>query len=267
MCGRLAQRVQAQIVAFLRRLVWRRQGNLEQNRQMAAPSSVSNLIDQAFAEAASRNLEQRGAWLNISVKIGGLLPSSLLIVTLQKIGNLDLLLRAMEEEFRQSPNRDGTRLAMLSERWIAATYEVFRLLKARRLYSGETFENLERDLKLIRIPLEKHEIPEEWMLDGATEMTRTPPNNDASDFYEYVPGQKDPLRAHIMPSALRDGSFAGRFLTLVRLSKNAGLGDAIFRTEYLHCGPSAARKGHDAQAVKNIAPAALMDRALHPDAR
>ncbi|HXW19100.1 MAG TPA: hypothetical protein VEK35_01185 [Roseiarcus sp.] len=177
---------------------------------MLPPRSVSNLIASAFAEAALRNRAIGDEWRKISVKVGGRLPASLLIVDVQKMGNLDLVIRSMEDDSK-CDHGDPDLQMFLSGLWVGMAYEVLRSLKARKLCSGDAFEILERDLKLIRIPLEKYEIPDEGKLDGPTALARSPPNNDASDFYAYVP-KKDPLRTHIMPSELREGSVSWQVL-------------------------------------------------------
>jgi hypothetical protein len=109
----------------------------------------------------------------------------------------------MEDE---APTRPELSMAltcqgMLSELWIGSVYETVRLLKVRKLVpDGSEFLALAHDLKLLRIPMEKHELPSDWDLEEPLQMRRQPPNNDATDIYEYDKG--DPKRAHIMPWGL-----------------------------------------------------------------
>jgi hypothetical protein len=90
---------------------------------------------------------------------------------------------------------------MLSELWIGAVYEVFRLLIKRELApDADAFRALAHELRLLRIPLEKHEIAADRKLSGPLPMQRHPPNNDETDSYQY--SKSDAQRAHIMPSAI-----------------------------------------------------------------
>jgi hypothetical protein len=50
------------------------------------------------------------------------------------------------------------------------------------------------------MPLEKHEIAKDRNLEHPLQMTRYPPNENASDLYTCK--SEDNLRAHIMPSGI-----------------------------------------------------------------
>jgi hypothetical protein len=142
----------------------------------------------------------------VSLKVGGLLPHSLLMTSVQRAGELDMVLRTLEDDFFPSQVRadeigqfSSHYQLMLSELWVGDVDEILRLLKDRHLApDGDAFTALAHDLRLLRIPLEKHEI--------AGEKTRPlllqsqPPNTAETDIYQYSP--KDPQRAHIMPSAI-----------------------------------------------------------------
>src|SRR6266545_4559907 len=102
---------------------------------------------------------------NVSYRIGGQLPASLLVSSVQRAGELDLLLRCMEDELSvviDSPKPDLSfhYQALLSELWVGHVYEIFRLLKDRkRAPDNQDFDNLAYHPRLLRIPLDKHEIP------------------------------------------------------------------------------------------------------------
>ena len=125
---------------------------------------VKDLVTLTFVTAHSRHADLWKRWVAISLKIGGLLPDSFLSVAVQRVADIDLVLRCMEEEYRiPVPNRGidtGFHYqGMLSELWVGDVYEVFRLLEERKLSPNqEAFKALTHHLRLLRIPLEKHEI-------------------------------------------------------------------------------------------------------------
>jgi hypothetical protein len=59
---------------------------------------------------------------------------------------------------------------------------------------------LAHELRLLRIPLEKHEIAADRKLTEPLRMHRQPPNNDDTDSYEY--SNNDARKAHIMPTGI-----------------------------------------------------------------
>ena len=118
------------------------------------------------------------------------------------MGTIDLAVRAMEDEALPV---DGTGSdleafsmdlqVVLSEMWVGGVYEITRLLKARGLVAGDTFLKLAHDLELVRVPIEKHELPKDHKLKSPLAFSGQPPNNDGTDAYIY--NQDDPKRAHI----------------------------------------------------------------------
>lgn len=164
---------------------------------------VRELIQAGFALASSKYPDVHKAWVSTSYAIGGWLPSSTLSFSVQRGGELDVLLRCMEDEF--SPNAEMKEpdyafgyQASLSELWVGHFYEIFRLLKDRKCVpENKDFDALAQDLRLLRIPLEKHEIAGDRKLKEPLMMKRHPAKNDMSDIYEY--SKDDPTRSHIMP--------------------------------------------------------------------
>jgi hypothetical protein len=162
---------------------------------------VSELLGAATVLSSSQWPALRDQWVKISHVVGGRLPASTLTSSVQEIGQLDLLLRSVEAEWRpqQTAQIDYafTCYSMLSDLWIGAIYEVFRLLESRKLSpDSDEFRALARDLKLLRIPLEKHEIADDKRLSQPLRMRRIPSHGDETDLYEYT--KADPQRAHIM---------------------------------------------------------------------
>jgi hypothetical protein len=168
--------------------------------------TVTQLITSAFMLARFRYPELDKTWISISIRAGGLLPNSLLMASVQRTAELDMVLRCMEDDF--SPEGAGgvdlfsfNYQKMLSELWVGAVYEIFRLLRARKLIlDNPAFDTLAHDLELLRISLEKHEIPADKKLTEPLLMQRSPPNNDKTDIYQY--SKSDPQRAYTMPSRI-----------------------------------------------------------------
>jgi hypothetical protein len=117
---------------------------------------IIDLISGAFRLACQRHQTLHEKWVRISFRLGLRLPRSVLSGSLQRDGNVDLLLRCMEDELLADPEDAMLRyhhLAKISEMWILCVYESFRLLRARKLVDEvESFDGLVRDLELVRIP-------------------------------------------------------------------------------------------------------------------
>lgn len=165
-------------------------------------------LTQAFSVARAQYPELSATWVRIAHRVSGRLPSSLLSVSLQRDGEVDLLVRSIEDEVAaQKEQTEGIGLfvphycAIMSSYWIGGVYETFRLLRERHLADeGEVFLAVLGDLELVRITLEKHEIAKDRTLKEPISLVRQPPKNDASDHYSYIPG--DDKRSHIMPTGL-----------------------------------------------------------------
>jgi len=103
---------------------------------------------------------------------------------------------------------------MLSEVWVGRFYEHLRLLKDRKLLPNDgVIEALQEDFRLLRVPIEKHEISSQGQLKAPLQLQRQPPQGKPSDLYEY--DKTDPVRAHIMPrSVSRRGSVMWQVIDL-----------------------------------------------------
>jgi hypothetical protein len=170
--------------------------------------SAGHLLVQAFVVAKLKQQSLHEIWVRISHRVGSRLPSSLLSVAIQRDGELDLVLRTLEDEqaARMPTNAESGMfefhyLNMLSVYWIGGMYETFALLRRRKLADASPlFQEVLDDLEIARITLEKHEIAKDRVLQKPLPLLRAPANNDPTDFYSYDP--KDDLRAHIMPSGV-----------------------------------------------------------------
>ncbi len=168
-------------------------------------ASVSDLMGTALVLARQQHSSTIKAWVGASFLVGGLLPKSMVMASVQRIGELDVMLRCMEDEAqadmkRVQENMWTTNLHfMLSGVWVCELYEVFRLLKSRGLVVGsDAFDLLTNDLRALRVTISKHEIAADRKLPGPILMK--PEGADDADAYEYRPG--DPQRAHIMGMGL-----------------------------------------------------------------
>lgn len=162
--------------------------------------SVKDLVNAAFALARKNNSGNMREWIGISYRIGRLLPNSLLTISLQRAGEIDCLLRSMEDELVKLHHSDAESNALhthyqmlLSEYWIGAIYECVRLLQECELMTGDEFEKIAHELRMLRIPLEKHQIAADKKLKDPLPMQRIPDDK----IYLYDPNDK--LRSHVMP--------------------------------------------------------------------
>jgi hypothetical protein len=160
------------------------------------------------------------AWTNFSGRIAGRFNLPVAVPNIQRQGDLDLLLRCMEDEYEANKTAaqadvTGSILTynyqlMLSEAWIVGCYEFLRAFRQRdkeALDAGvrpsgvsdmEAFKSILADLELLRMPMTKYEIAKDKGLIEPLPLQRIPANNDATDRYIY--DREDPARSHIMPT-------------------------------------------------------------------
>jgi hypothetical protein len=187
---------------------WQRLPNMTDAR------TVTELIADAFNKARSEHENIVGRWISLSFRLGQFVPDSLMFSNIQRLGDLDVLLRSMEAETSQrlGEGQFVTHQSMFSSEWIGGCYEALRSVRQRNTQRAESrqdghavlssseFEDLFRDLEVLRIGLEKHELPVDRKIKVPLAMARTPPIDPQRDHYTYDP--KDPNRAHIMPDGL-----------------------------------------------------------------
>jgi hypothetical protein len=164
---------------------------------------VSQLLLSAFNIARLEQVELNKTWIKASLNIGFRFRNSLISSSVQKAGELDLLLRCLENEFKSSTtNQDDAQmfvfniLITFSELWIGSIYEIVRLIQDRKVVSSESLSTLYNDLTLLRVPLMKHEIAKERKMNEPLVFKKYPHNNDETDLYTY--SREDPYRGHIM---------------------------------------------------------------------
>lgn len=165
---------------------------------------VSQLLAATFNAAFLRAPEIRKRWISSSYKVGGNIAVGA-IMTVQYIGQLDLVLRAMEDERAEilSSEEDSLDLSLtcqsnLSDSWVGSAYEIFRILNAK--YSEDsTISGIHHALRLLRVPLEKYQIAQDRKLTDVLSFEARPSRPDDSViFYD----KEDPKRSHLMPRSI-----------------------------------------------------------------
>ncbi len=177
---------------------------------------VGEHLAAAFALAFSRSPNIHDAWIKVSLRVGSVLNQSILTISLQELGRLDMVLRCLEDDF--SPNMLGDNdLSVIlpsiqlhfSEIWMGSTYEIFRLLQDKKRrdevikcyphigVNSTDFSAIFHDLAIVRIPIEKHEIEKDNLLQEAIKL-ETQEADDAPKRYSTYDNQ-DPLKGIIIP--------------------------------------------------------------------
>lgn len=174
---------------------------------MATPS-VTELMLAAFTIATNGQPRLFERWVRISHQIGSRLPTSRLRKSVQDVGQLDVIVRAIEDERRgfglDQPGPHlmaADMLGVLSGLWVATAYEVLRLLKERELLPpGEKPLQLHYHLERVRVPLMKHELQKEDKLRDRILMATVGLHGELSPAGAY--DRKDPTRSHAMRHGL-----------------------------------------------------------------
>jgi hypothetical protein len=169
-----------------------------------APPPVGQLIVAAFGASRARYHDVYKRWVAASWRTGSKIPESLAMVSIQRIGEVDLVCRSLEDELLQQPAAPGEMdfrdnyLMMFSELWVGSAYAICFALKSRGLLlENEKFRELAEDLRLVRVQSEKHEIPSDKKLIEPLQLStgRAQPGGAPERFVQY--DKDDPLRAHI----------------------------------------------------------------------
>ena len=164
---------------------------------------VTNSISIAFGHAIERHREIYVNWLRIAEHIGQRLQYSHLPMSIHNLGILDVVLRQIGSEFDLSEyecpqgalHLPSHLLFLFSDLWVCNAYEFFRLLKERRLTSGNSFKKIEQQLRLVRITLDKHEIAKNRGGNVDLKFMYHPPLTDEKTLYHY--SSDDPHRSII----------------------------------------------------------------------
>jgi hypothetical protein len=113
-----------------------------------------------------------------------------------------IVCRALEDELTRSPPKDGEMdfrdnyLMMFSELRIGAAYAICFALKDAEIAIGRAqLVSLAEDLRLIRVQIEKHQIPSDWKLKEPLPFSTAEPGEAPERVTLY--DKADPVRAHI----------------------------------------------------------------------
>jgi hypothetical protein len=176
---------------------------------------VSPLLNSLFNVARAKYRAEHEAWVQLSYRLSGRFNLVTAIPSIQREGDLDILLRCLEDEF-DTNKASGTNFAfhyqlMFSETWIVNLYEILRAFqqrdreaaKAGRPTSGVSelneFKSIFTDFELLRMPIAKFEIAKDDKLMQPLPMRRVGSDETKSiEFYD----PKDPSRFHIMPQGV-----------------------------------------------------------------
>lgn len=182
--------------------------------------TVTQLVVAAFTHARAHQQGLAERWVKVSYRIGGYLPNSLMTASVQREGEIDAVLRCMEVDCAnrmKAQSDDGDLFsfhyqAMFSVSWISNCYEFLRAVKQRKIErekKGEVvaseafnteFNNVFRGFEILRVTLDKHELPRDRQLAQPLQMERTPKIDGSRDTYTY--DKSDTKRGHIMPSGV-----------------------------------------------------------------
>jgi hypothetical protein len=216
---------------------------------------VSPLLNSLFNLARAKYRAENEAWVQLSYRLSGRFNLVTASSSIQREGDLDILLRCIEDELNTNKDASGMDFSfhyqmMFSETWIIACYEILRAFqqrdreaaKAGRPTSGVSdlheFKSIFTDFELLRMPIAKFEITKDNKLEQPLPMRRVG-DDETIEFYD----PKDPSRFHIMPKGVSSrGSavwlaldvrnsrqhwverrdLADRLLSLLKLLKGAG---------------------------------------------
>lgn len=166
---------------------------------------VSDLIVAAFSHSQRVEAELYKRWIKCSAILGGGFANSAIGINIQWDGRLDVLLRSMEKESigitSEQIDLPLQCKHMFSVYWISSVYEWLRALNQRRFLKG-TLSEVFRQFELLRMGLQKHEIPKDDYLKEPISMVRMPLSNTQNDFYIY--DTSDNLRGYIMPTGVSE---------------------------------------------------------------
>lgn len=126
--------------------------------------NITNLVATGYVMCLDDRKDLHSAWISQSFKLAAIAGEAH-IATIQANNRLDLLLRALEEEWEQPPEAVidyslDLRFS-LSECWILRSYEVVRAAAQQLHQKGNANEKvaaIKRRLGLVRMPVAKAEI-------------------------------------------------------------------------------------------------------------
>jgi hypothetical protein len=173
-------------------------------------SFVGDVLVAAFTRARMMTPGLAERWVHASFRVGGLLPTSLISKNVQRLGEIDAVCRCLERELVEAPlSSEGLDMrlhyyAMMAELWMGTAYSICFIINNRKLAVDAPFQALNEDLRLVRVQLEKYEIPSDRDLESPIEMTTGPSGRGQPEPRNSIYDYKDKRRAHIGRSGLSD---------------------------------------------------------------
>jgi hypothetical protein len=182
---------------------------------MTSPS-VTPLLNALFSTARTKYGTENEAWVRLSYVLSGRFKLVTAIASIQREGDIDILLRCLEDEHVSRQNGPALDMSfhyqmMFSESWILGCYEILRAFQQRdreataagKPSSGvselDEFNSIFTDFELLRMPIAKFEIAKDNKLDQPLPLRRVG-DDDTKPVEFYDP--KDPGRFHIMPKGI-----------------------------------------------------------------
>lgn len=184
--------------------------------------TVSGILQTLFVLARAKNPHLAQAWVDVSYRLTGRFALIPAVLDLQRLGDIDLVLRAIEDEQaakiaitnveHNTPDFSLHYQMTFSQVWVLGFYEVLRLVRQRdkdaRRNSLESsgisdlaeYESLFRDFEVLRMPLAKYEIAKDNKMKHPLKLYAYPKNSNPTD--ERIYDKKDPSRHIIMPTGL-----------------------------------------------------------------
>ncbi|MCW2285144.1 hypothetical protein M2323_003038 [Rhodoblastus acidophilus] len=198
---------------------------------------VSPLLTGLINIAREKYKAENEAWVQLSLLLSGRFNLDAALISLQWQGEVDILLRCLEDEINiksnaSEPDFSSHYLLMLSETWVVGCYEILRAFyqrdrdaaKAGMPKSGvsdiDEFRLIFNEFEILRMPMAKYEIAKDYELKhplpmwGVDDDESKPP-----EFYD----PKDPSRFHIMPRGLSPRGSARWLAFDVRNSRQHGV--------------------------------------------
>jgi hypothetical protein len=174
------------------------------------------MLNSLFNIARKKYQTEHETWVQLSFRLSGRFKLFTAMPSLQRQGDLDLLLRCLEDEFYPNKDVPGVDFAfhyqmMFSETWVVGCYEILRAfqqrdrdaVKANMPTSGvsdlKEFKSIFADFELLRMPIAKYEIAKDDKIKQPLAMRRV--GDDETKPIEFY-DTKDPGRFHIMPTGV-----------------------------------------------------------------
>jgi hypothetical protein len=166
---------------------------------------IGELIVEAFQTSQKMQSAVMQEWITASFRAGSKIPESAMFSSIQRLGELDAVCRAMEDDLVRRPPTYDFRfhyLRLLSDLWVGSAYAIGYSFSDRGLFKGDQdFDTVAEDLRLIRVQLEKHQIASDKKLSQPLDLV-TDPNQGPIRTVQY--DKNDQLRAHIGRTGLSE---------------------------------------------------------------